>query len=109
MILEAAVLNVLPGRTADFEAAFREASHYIAASPGYISHELQRCLEDPSRYLLLVSWRSLADHTEGFRGSGRYEEWRRLLHHFYDPFPTVEHYEMVLSSPASPTARDDGG
>jgi heme-degrading monooxygenase HmoA len=98
MITEVAILDVKPEMAGDFEAAFREASQYIAATPGYISHELQRCVEDASRFILLVRWRALEDHTEGFRGSGRYEEWRRLLHHFYDPFPTVQHYEPVFSS-----------
>ena len=63
--------------------------------PGYLSHELQRCIEDPERYVLLVRWETLEDHTEGFRGSAGYEEWKRLLHHFYDPFPTVQHFEAV--------------
>ena len=99
MILEHAILNVRPDLIEDFEPAFREAAPLIAASPGYISHQLQRCLEDPNRYLLLVEWRTLEDHTEGFRRSDRYQEWRRLLHHFYDPFPTVEHYESVLTNP----------
>jgi heme-degrading monooxygenase HmoA len=94
-ILESAVLDVIPGREADFEAAFAEAEPIIAASEGHLSHQLRRCLEKPGRYLLLVRWRSLEDHTIGFRGSARYQEWRRLLHHFYDPFPTVEHYELV--------------
>jgi heme-degrading monooxygenase HmoA len=49
-------------------------------------------LEVPNRYLLLVHWRRLEDHTVGFRGSAEYQRWRDLLHHFYDPFPTVEHY-----------------
>jgi heme-degrading monooxygenase HmoA len=52
----------------------------------------------PSRYLLLVSWERLEDHTEGFRKSPEYEEWRRLLHHFYDPFPTVEHFSLVAQA-----------
>jgi len=95
MILESAVLDVKPGQTPQFEAAFRQAEGIIAASPGYRSHELRRCLEKPNRYLLLVRWRTLEDHTEGFRKSGPYQEWKRLLHHFYDPFPTVEHYEAV--------------
>ena len=99
MILEHAVLNIRPSLIDEFEPAFREASPLIAASPGYISHELQRCLEDPNRYLLLVRWQTVEDHTLGFRGSERYQEWRRLLHHFYDPFPTVEHYESVLANP----------
>ena len=60
-----------------------------------MSHELQRCVEKPNRYLLLVRWRKLEDHTEGFRKSAPYQEWQQLLHHFYDPFPTVEHYEQT--------------
>jgi heme-degrading monooxygenase HmoA len=99
MILEHAILNVRPGQAEAFEAAFREASPYIAASPGYNSHELQRCLETPGRYLLLVHWQTLEDHTHGFRTSDRYDHWRRLLHPFYDPFPTVEHYEHVMHNP----------
>jgi len=100
MVLEVAVLEVKPDLVDGFEGAFREASQYIAATPGYISHELQRCLEDRNRYILLVQWQTLEAHTEGFRGSARYEEWRRLLHHFYDPFPTVQHFEGVFSNPA---------
>ena len=98
MILESAVLEVKPDQTRQFEAAFRQAERIIAASPGYLSHELRRCLEKPSRYLLLVRWRTLEDHTEGFRKSSPYQEWKRLLHHFYDPFPTVLHYEPVEGS-----------
>lgn len=63
--------------------------------PGFESLQLQRCLERPSSYLLLVDWARLEDHTEGFRKSPQYEDWRRLLHHFYDPFPTVEHFTLV--------------
>lgn len=93
MILESAVLDVKPGQSSEFEAAFSKAQPIIAASPGYLGHELQRCVERPGRYLLLVRWRTLEDHTEGFRKSAAYQEWKRLLHHFYEPFPTVEHYE----------------
>lgn len=100
MILEVAILNVIPGREAEFEAAFALASHIISASPGYVSHQLQRCLEKRAQYILLVNWQTLEDHTKGFRGSPAYQEWRSLLHHFYDPFPTVEHYETVLHQPA---------
>ena len=100
MILEVAVLNVRPGMATAFEVAFAEASSIISAMPGYISHHVQRCIEVPNRYILLVNWRTLEDHTVGFRGSPEYQNWKRLLHHFYDPFPTVEHYESVLSGAA---------
>lgn len=105
MILESAVLQVRAGMGAEFEAAFAEASKIISAAPGYVSHELQRCLEVAEQYLLLVWWRRLEDHTVGFRGSLQYQQWRRLLHRFYDPFPIVEHYELAYPTPASRDAQ----
>lgn len=96
MILEHAVLDVVQGESRRFEEAFKEARTIIASAPGFRSIRLDRCIEKPSRYLLLVVWDRLEDHTEGFRGSEDYQEWRRLLHHFYDPFPTVQHYEPVV-------------
>ena len=63
--------------------------------PGFRSLRLSRGLEQDDAYLLLVEWDRLEDHTEGFRGSPQYQEWRRLLHHFYDPFPTVAHFRDV--------------
>jgi heme-degrading monooxygenase HmoA len=95
MILEVAVLDVKPEMNTKFEAAFKTASTIIVSQSGYVSHEIHRCLEKTSRYILLVRWQKLEDHTIGFRQSPAYQEWRRLLHHFYDPFPTVEHYEHV--------------
>lgn len=96
MILEIARLDVIPGREAEFERAFAQASEIISAMPGYRGHQLQHCLEVANRYTLLVRWERLEDHTVGFRGSADYQRWRALLHHFYDPFPTVEHYELTL-------------
>ncbi|MBD1843443.1 antibiotic biosynthesis monooxygenase [Cyanobacteria bacterium FACHB-63] len=95
MSLEVAILDVKPGATEEFEAAFKTASPIIASISGYISHELQRCIETQHRYILLVRWQKLEDHTIGFRQSAEYQQWRSLLHHFYDPFPSVEHYELV--------------
>jgi heme-degrading monooxygenase HmoA len=92
MILEAAHLTVRDGQAAAFEAAMKEARPLIAATPGFLGLEVRPCLERPGSYLLLVQWRTLEDHTEGFRTSDRYETWRALLHHFYDPFPSVEHF-----------------
>jgi heme-degrading monooxygenase HmoA len=92
MILEVAVLNVASGREVEFERAFAQASPLIASIDGYLRHSLRRCAEHPSRYLLLVGWRAIEDHTHGFRSSPQYQEWKELLHHLYEPFPTVEHY-----------------
>lgn len=95
MILEAARLDVRPGEEAAFEAAFGEAQAIIASIPGYLCHDVHRCIEIPSRYLLLVQWRSLTDHTVGFRESPQYQAWKALLHHFYEPFPVVEHFQPL--------------
>jgi heme-degrading monooxygenase HmoA len=99
MIMEIAVLKVIAGKEKDFEAAFHNASKIIASMSGYISHQLQRCIENQSQYVLLVNWVTLEDHTQGFRGSDEYQKWCALLHHFYDPFPTVEHYTLVMENP----------
>ena len=98
MITEQAVLDVKPGREAEFEAAFATAKAIIGSSPGFGSLQLLRCIETPSRYLLLVDWETLEDHTEGFRKSEGYEDWKALLHHFYDPFPAVAHYSLVTTA-----------
>ncbi len=92
MVLEVATLPIKPGQSAAFEAAFAQAQKIIAAMPGYLGHELQHCIEDSHQYVLLVRWATLEDHTVGFRKSTQYQQWRELLHHFYDPFPTVLHY-----------------
>jgi len=99
MILETAILNVRPGQESAFEAAFAVASPIIAATPGYISLQLHRCLETTGRYLLLVQWQTLEAHTINFRTSANYVQWKNLLHHFYEPFPVVEHYQAFLRYP----------
>ncbi len=95
MILEVAILDVIPGQESDFQRSFAEAQEIISSMPGYISHDLKRCIEKPSRYVLLVNWEKLEDHTVGFRGSPQYQKWKALLHHYYDPSPEVEHYHDI--------------
>lgn len=97
-VLEVAPLHIRHGQTSAFEAAFAEAQRIIAAMPGYRGYELQRCLERPDEYVLLVRWDSLEAHEVGFRQSAAYQDWKRLLHHFYEPFPTVSHYTPVFAS-----------
>ncbi|MFD0750314.1 antibiotic biosynthesis monooxygenase family protein [Mucilaginibacter calamicampi] len=95
MVLETAVLYVRPGTHEAFEKDFKIAGQYISSIPGCIQHSLQKCLEQKDKYLLLVEWEKLEDHTIGFRQSAVYEPWKKLLHHYYDPFPVVEHYTAV--------------
>jgi heme-degrading monooxygenase HmoA len=95
MVLEIAVLDVVAGREAEFEQTFPQAAPFLQSMQGYRSHRLERCIETPSRYVLLVEWDRIEDHTEGFRNSPEYQQWRALLHHFYDPPPQVAHYATV--------------
>jgi heme-degrading monooxygenase HmoA len=94
-ILEVAILRVRAGLEPDFERSFAVAQAIIVAAPGYLGHQLRRCVEHREQYLLLVRWRELKDHTERFRRSVAYLEWKELLHRYYDPMPTVEHYVHV--------------
>jgi len=98
VITEHAVLEVIAGRETEFVEAMERAKALIASSPGFQSLRVERCVERPGCFLLLVEWERLEDHTEGFRGSPAYEEWRAALHHFYDPFPNVEHFEAVVTA-----------
>jgi heme-degrading monooxygenase HmoA len=101
MILEVAILDIKPELNADFELAFNDAQSIISSMQGYISHQLQKCIEKDNRYILLVNWQALEDHTQGFRASPEYQQWKAKLHHFYQPFPEVEHYSLVVENPSA--------
>ncbi|WP_062210695.1 antibiotic biosynthesis monooxygenase family protein [Demequina oxidasica] len=92
MILESVVLPIRPGSEEDFEAAFARAEPLIVCQAGYVAHSLRRGVEQPSTYLLSVEWETVEAHEVGFRGSADYQEWKRLLHHFYITLPQVFHY-----------------
>jgi heme-degrading monooxygenase HmoA len=96
LILEHALLQIRPGQSQEFEIALRQALPLIAAAPGFLGIEVMRCIEAPDQYLLLASWENLEDHTEGFRKSEPYKEWKRLLHHFYEPFPLATHFGLPV-------------
>ena len=98
MILEVAILDIIPGQEGEFQAAFEKASPIISSMAGYLSHQLRRCIEQQNRFILLVDWETLEAHTVGFRGSPEYQEWKKLLHHYYDPFPVVQHYELIFQN-----------
>lgn len=96
MILESALLYVKDGLEPDFENDFKEAGQYISSIKGYRKHQLHKCMEQKGKYLLSVEWETLEDHTIGFRQSEAYLSWKKLLHHYYDPFPVVEHYQQLV-------------
>ena len=94
MILEVAILDVFPEKTTEFEASFVAAQEIISSMKGWRGHQLQQCVEVPNRYILLVQWDKLEDHTVGFRESEIYPRWKKLLHHYYSVFPEVVHYSL---------------
>lgn len=96
--MEHALLHVKPGHEVEFESVFGQAKSIISRMPGFQQLTLSRCVERQGTYLLLVQWDTLEHHTEGFRKSGEYEQWRSMLHGFYDPFPVVEHYAQVYTA-----------
>jgi heme-degrading monooxygenase HmoA len=96
MILEHALLQVRSGQESAFEAAMAQARPLIAASPGFVRMEVRPAAERAGLYLLLVNWTTIAHHRDGFRTSDRYQQWRDLLHHFYDPMPEVAYFGEPL-------------
>jgi heme-degrading monooxygenase HmoA len=76
VITEHALLEVVPGREPEFVEAMEQATAIIAASPGFISLRVERCVERPSGFLLLVEWETVEAHTQGFRNSEAYQAWR---------------------------------
>lgn len=96
MVLELAILHVKEGQSERFESDFALAGSYISSIKGYIKHSLNKCLERENQYVLLVEWDSLENHTVHFRQSKEYEAWKNLLHHYYEPFPSVEHYVKII-------------
>jgi heme-degrading monooxygenase HmoA len=100
MILEVAMLTITPAQKSQFEDAFSQARKLISAMPGFVSHQLHRCLETDGRYLLLVQWLSVEHHMVGFRGSPQFQQWRALLGPFFAAAPAVEHYQAVSKGEA---------
>ena len=96
MILEQATLQIKPNSSSEFEIAFKEASSIISQMKGFLSVDLLKCIEKENKYLLLVKWETLQDHEIGFRKSKEYQQWKQLLHHFYEPFPEVLHFSSIL-------------
>ncbi len=93
MITELAIISIRPGSDKEFEAAFAEAEKVLASSGGYQSHTLRRSIEMPHRYALTVQWRTLEDHTVGFRGSPAFTQWRALIGPYFAEPPVVEHFQ----------------
>ncbi len=92
MILEHAILCVRPGQSGDFERVMLKARVLIERQPGFQSIEVRPSSDGSERYLLLVQWDRIESHRERFRQSDDYQQWRGLLHEFYDPMPEVNYF-----------------
>lgn len=98
MIIEQALLQVKPGQSDQFAIAMHQAQPLIAAQPGFQSIEVRPSKDVADQFLLLVTWDNVESHRDGFRKSPEYEKWRRLLHDFYDPMPTVSYFGRSIFS-----------
>ena len=98
MVLEVALIDVLPGREEEFAAAYRQGHPILAGTPGCRSVRMTRGVESTSRFVLLVEWDSVAAHLENFRGTERFRRWRGFIGPFFAAPPIVEHFTDVPSS-----------
>jgi heme-degrading monooxygenase HmoA len=96
MVLEIAQIDVKPGSEAEFESGVAKAAPLFKRAKGCRSVELQRSIEQPSRYRLFVGWDTVENHTVDFRGSADFQEWRKLVGHCFASPPQVEHTSQVL-------------
>jgi heme-degrading monooxygenase HmoA len=95
MILEVADIRIAPGTETDFaQAAHRGIQTVIAKSKGFLGYQIRHSIESPQRFLLLLEWETLEDHTVGFRGSPAYGEWRSIVADFFAAPPSVEHFTL---------------
>ena len=99
MILEIATIDIQPGQEEAFEAGVRQATPLFLRAKGCHGLTLQRVIEQPSRYLLIVRWGTLEDHTVGFRGSPDFQAWRGLVGPFFAAPPSVVHTQAVVEAP----------
>ena len=90
-----ALITIQAGRQAEFESEFPKAQAVISQAKGFIDLQLQRGIESPETYLLLIHWQTLDDHTVGFRQSDLFAQWRAIIGPFFASPPAVDHFEPL--------------
>ena len=99
MILEVADIRIQPGQQAAFDIAIQQGIDRVASkSPGFLGYQVQKCVETPERYLLLIRWATLENHTIDFRGGPLFPEWRAIVGPFFASAPVVEHFELLAGA-----------
>jgi heme-degrading monooxygenase HmoA len=96
MILEHADITIAPGQQAAFDAALqRGVETVISRAKGFVGFQVHRGIESPERYLLLIRWETLENHTVDFRQSPAFQEWRAIVGPFFAKPPVVEHFDLL--------------
>jgi len=99
MILELADIRIQPGRQAEFDEAIqRGLGTVISRARGYRGFKVNKGVESPERYLLMIFWETLEDHTEHFRGGPLFAEWRAIVGPCFAAPPVVEHFTLLAKS-----------
>jgi len=96
MVTEIAQIDIKPGMEAEFESGVQKAAPLFKRAKGCRSMDLQRSVEKPARYRLFVGWETVENHTNDFRGSADFQEWRKLVAHCFASPPEVEHVTQVV-------------
>lgn len=101
MILELADIRIQPGRQAEFDAAIQHGVEtVISRATGFCGYKVNKGIESPERYVLMIWWMTLENHTVDFRGSPAFAEWRAIVGPFFAQPPQVEHFELLAKSPS---------
>ncbi|MFJ8065311.1 antibiotic biosynthesis monooxygenase family protein [Psychrobacillus sp. NPDC096426] len=95
MVQETMLLEVNPGTQKDFEFAFKKAAVFISQAKGCLGYEMQRCVENENKYLVMIKWETIEDHIIHFKNSEAFSEMKELIGPYYLNRPLVEHYEIV--------------
>ena len=99
MYLEVADIRIPPGQQAAFEEAIQRGAETVASqAKGFRGYKVNHGVESPERYLLMIYWETLEDHTIGFRQSPLFTQWRAIVGPFFAQPPVVEHFTLVAKS-----------
>ena len=99
MILELADIRIPPGKQAEFDAAIqRGVETVISQAEGFRGYKVNQGVESPERYILMIYWDTLENHTVDFRGGPLFPQWRAIVGPFFAVPPTVEHFTLLVKS-----------
>jgi heme-degrading monooxygenase HmoA len=99
MILEIADIRIPPGKQAEFDAAIlRGLTTVVSTAKGFRGYKVNKCIETPERYVLMIYWETLEDHTVAFRGGPLFAQWRAIVGPYFAQPPVVEHFDLLGKS-----------